>query len=211
MSLFFGVRADELNITSTFGMRVHPVTGERKMHEGVDIAIPLGTPVLALADGVVEYESWDSPTAGIWLRYRVGERMRVSIMHLSGIAEHGGVARKGVPLGWSGNTGLSTGPHLHLEIAIDGRKVDPLPILRSQDPGIWERFRSYVVSAPQAPRKTPPPRAADAHIIPEPPRRAEDPGETGEPVDEVSREEAYVPPKRATADDFRRLILRGGD
>lgn len=116
-------------VTSPFGMRVHPVTGVRKLHDGTDFAAPCGTPVLAAADGIVQRVG----TVG-------GYGQRVVIEHAAGAATlygHlsayevvvGRRVRAGDVVGRVGRTGYATGCHLHLTLVEDGRPVDPLPRL----------------------------------------------------------------------------------
>ncbi|WP_018086931.1 M23 family metallopeptidase [Desulfurispora thermophila] len=116
-------------ITSYFGWRVHPITGERKFHEGIDIAAPEGAPVAAVAGGMATV----NPDAG-------GYGMLVTITdgvheyryaHLSGFTvQSGQVVKAGEQIGLVGSTGASTGPHLHFEVRVNGQPVDPLPLLR---------------------------------------------------------------------------------
>ncbi len=121
---------DGARISSGFGMRNHPVLGFSKMHKGVDFATPIGTPVYAAGDGVVEKAGpWSS--YGNYLRIRHTDSYATAYGHLSGYARgmHAGSrARQGQVVAYSGNTGRTTGPHLHYEVLVSGVQVNPLKI-----------------------------------------------------------------------------------
>lgn len=118
-------------MTSSFGMREHPVLGGRRAHKGVDLAAPVGTPVYAPADGVVGRASWFS-SYGLFIELEHGGEMDTRYGHLSrlNVAE-GQMVRKGDVIGFVGSTGRSTGPHLHYEVRVDGVAVNPLPYMQS--------------------------------------------------------------------------------
>lgn len=120
--------AERLGLRSSFGLRVHPLTGKLQNHSGIDLARPLGTPVYATADGVVERIVWQ-PTGlglGIYLRHASGYRSVYG--HLAGsYVEVGDFLQRGQVLGVVGSTGRTTGPHLHYTIFENGITVDPLP------------------------------------------------------------------------------------
>ncbi len=114
-----------VRISSPFGWRVHPVLGTRRMHEGVDLAIPTGTPVSAAGQGKVLRARADSVSGehvvldhghGVSTNYCHGERLHVST---------GQAVESGQQVMDSGSSGRSTGPHLHFGLRIDGRAVDP--------------------------------------------------------------------------------------
>lgn len=116
-------------VTSNFGSRINPITGRRQFHEGLDIAVPYRTPVRATADGVV-----------IWAGYRGGYGLAVIIDHGYGLrtlyAHNAGIAvkvghqvKKGEIIAYSGNSGDSTGPHLHYEVLVGGEPVNPFRYL----------------------------------------------------------------------------------
>ena len=115
---------------STFGMRRHPVLGYAKMHTGVDWADRIGTPIVSAGNGVISKAEWDS---GYGRRIEVehGNGYTTSYNHLSGFArgiKDGVRVRQGQVIGYLGNSGLSTGPHLHYEVMVNGRFVDPLRV-----------------------------------------------------------------------------------
>ena len=116
-------------VTSPFGLRVHPITGVRKLHDGTDFGVPCGTPVHAAAAGRVS----SSGTAGAYGQQVVvghGAGTETSYSHLSrrGVAV-GAVVSPGDVIGLVGSTGSSTGCHLHFMVVRDGVPTDPLPLL----------------------------------------------------------------------------------
>lgn len=106
-------------ISSPFGMR------QRGMHNGTDFAVPIGTPVVAPDDGVV-WMAGSNGNAGIMVAINSGNTQH-KLMHLSQVkVAPGEKVKKGQVVGLSGNTGLSTGPHVHWEKHIAGRPTDPM-------------------------------------------------------------------------------------
>jgi murein DD-endopeptidase MepM/ murein hydrolase activator NlpD len=116
-------------ITSTFGPRINPVTGNLRNHQGLDLAAPTGTEVYAARDGVVA-ELGDDPVYGKYLIIRHGDNWASLYGHLSEITV--GLqrsVRSGSLIGKVGSTGQSTGPHLHFELRQYGRAQDPGKLL----------------------------------------------------------------------------------
>lgn len=114
-----------------FGMRRHPILGYTRMHTGTDWAAPRGTPIIASGNGVVEKAGWDSGGYGNQTLIRHANGYVTSYNHQSAIAKGvtvGAKVRQGQVIGYVGNTGLSTGPHLHYELIVNGTKVDPLRV-----------------------------------------------------------------------------------
>jgi murein DD-endopeptidase MepM/ murein hydrolase activator NlpD len=113
-------------VTSGFGMRLHPLLGGTRMHAGVDFAAPSGSPVLATSDGVVG-QAGRAGGYGLLVGIRGAAGLETRYAHLSRLnVAPGQTVRRGQVLGWSGSTGLSTGPHLHYEVRVNGRAVNPL-------------------------------------------------------------------------------------
>ena len=111
--------------SSGFGMRRHPILGYTRMHRGVDIAAPWGSPVFAASDGVVQFAGRSSGY-GNFIKVTHGNGYGTGYGHLSRIYVRGGErVRRGQRIGAVGNTGLSTGPHLHYELYRNGMAVNP--------------------------------------------------------------------------------------
>lgn len=115
---------------SGFGFRRHPVLGYSKMHTGVDWAAPVGTPIVASGNGAVEKAGW---TNGYGQQVRLGHAngYETTYNHMSRIGRGitaGASVRQGQVVGYVGSTGLSTGSHLHYEVLINGRFVNPMTI-----------------------------------------------------------------------------------
>ena len=115
---------------SPFGMRRHPILGYTRMHWGVDWAAPRGTPIIAPGNGVVVKAGWTSGY-GKQTVIRHPNGYETSFSHQSKFANgiHPGVhVRQGQVIGYIGTTGLSTGPHLHYELKVNGTRVDPMRV-----------------------------------------------------------------------------------
>jgi len=119
---------DFLRVTSSFGMRRHPILGFSRMHQGVDFAAREGAPVLASADGIVT-EAGLQGGYGNMIRIRHAGGWGTGYAHLSGYAPGiapGAAVTRGEVIGFVGHTGLATGPHLHFEVSLNGLKLDPM-------------------------------------------------------------------------------------
>jgi len=115
---------------SPFGVRHHPILGYTKMHTGVDWAAPTGTPIYASGNGTVEKVGWESGY-GKFVLLRHANGYETAYGHMTAFArgiEEGKRVRQGQVIGFVGSTGLSTGAHVHYEIRINGRFVDPMRI-----------------------------------------------------------------------------------
>jgi murein DD-endopeptidase MepM/ murein hydrolase activator NlpD len=119
-------------ISSGFGWRVHPITGERRLHKGVDFAAPTGTPIFAAADGVVTDAGWTDGGYGNIVELRHADGTLTLYAHTNQVyVAKGQSVRQGQPIAEVGSTGRSTGPHLHFEIQPDGKNaVDPIDYLQ---------------------------------------------------------------------------------
>jgi len=119
------------NITSGFGMRIHPILKISRRHEGVDITAPKGTPVYATADGVVS-RNQASSNYGIIVILDHGFSYQTLYAHLSKRAvKPGQKVKRGELIGYVGTTGLSMGPHLHYEVWRNGKPVNPVHFFTS--------------------------------------------------------------------------------
>ncbi|HBK15623.1 MAG TPA: M23 family peptidase [Erythrobacter sp.] len=120
---------DNTKLTSDYGMRTHPVLGGRRNHKGVDLAAPVGTPIYATADGYVSKAEWFS-SYGKFVSIEHGADLQTRFAHMSGITVKAGTrVKKGDVIGYVGSTGRSTGPHLHYEVRIAGKAVNPVPYM----------------------------------------------------------------------------------
>lgn len=120
-------------LTSSYGMRTHPVLGGNRKHHGIDLAAPTGTPVYATADGVVSRADWFS-SYGLYISLEHGASLQTRYAHLSRLAVAAGdVVKKGDLIGYVGSTGRSTGPHLHYEVRVDGVAVNPIPYMMADE------------------------------------------------------------------------------
>jgi len=118
--------------SSLFGSRIHPVTGGRKDHHGIDLAVPTGTPIFATADGRVEMAQWYGGY-GNYVQIEHGDNVETRYGHMSRMnVSAGQPVKKGDLIGWVGSTGRSTGPHLHYEVRIAGAPVDPRPYMNGE-------------------------------------------------------------------------------
>lgn len=121
-------------LTSGYGLRWHPVIGGRRQHKGVDLAMPIGTPVYATADGVISKADWFS-SYGLYISIEHGGNIQTRYGHLSRLnVAAGQTVHKGDLIGYVGSTGRSTGPHLHYEVRIAGSAVNPIPYLQGGAP-----------------------------------------------------------------------------
>ena len=117
-------------LSSGFGMRKHPIKGFSAMHKGVDFGAPSGTPIFAAGDGILEKVGWLNGY-GRYILIRHNSTYKTAYAHMSGWAKgirRGARVNQGQIIGYVGSTGNSTGPHLHYEILINGKQVNPLKV-----------------------------------------------------------------------------------
>ena len=116
-------------MSSGYGIRVHPITKDKKAHKGIDYAAPTGTPVRTVGDGVVEFAGTQRGYGNvIEIKHRAD--MTTVFAHLSRIdVQKGQKVEQGDKIGAVGSTGFSTGPHLHFEFRVDGEHRDPLTLV----------------------------------------------------------------------------------
>lgn len=121
---------DGAHVTSSYGMRRHPILGYSKFHQGVDFAAPTGTPVFAAGDGVVEEVGYRNGYGRfVLIRHRPG--METAYAHMSRFARGinpGDRVSQGDIIAYVGSTGRATGPHLHFEVRVDGQAINPMKV-----------------------------------------------------------------------------------
>ncbi len=113
-------------LSSPFGMRKHPIDGFNKMHRGTDFAAPMGTPIMASGDGLVKKVGWCGG-GGNCVKIRHNSTYQTIYAHMSKFArgiKTGVRVKQGQTIGYVGSTGKSTGPHLHYEVIVNGKKVN---------------------------------------------------------------------------------------
>ena len=113
-------------LSSPFGMRKHPIDGYNKMHKGTDFAAPMGTPIMASGDGVVKKAGWCGG-GGNCVKIKHNSTYQTVYAHMSKFArgiKSGIRVKQGQIIGYVGSTGKSTGPHLHYEVIVNGKKVN---------------------------------------------------------------------------------------
>jgi hypothetical protein len=116
------------HLTSSFGMRFHPVLGYSRMHKGIDYGAPMGSPIIAATDGVVNFAGWHGGH-GNYVQIKSSGSLGTGYAHMSRIiARVGERVRAGQLIGYVGSTGLSTGPHLHFEVFQNNVAVNPASV-----------------------------------------------------------------------------------
>ena len=121
---------DGAKLSSNFGMRKHPILGYNKMHKGIDFAAPIGTPVYAGGNGVIEIAARNG-SYGKYIRIRHNNGYKTAYAHLSGYKKGIGKGirvNQGEVIGYVGSTGRSTGPHLHYEIIYQDKQINPMTL-----------------------------------------------------------------------------------
>jgi murein DD-endopeptidase MepM/ murein hydrolase activator NlpD len=119
-------------ITRTYGPTPDPFTGRRNLHPGVDFSLPPGSPVVAVGGGTVA--AGNDPLWGYYVRIRHTDHAETFYAHLQAVnVSNGRYVERGEVIGWLGQSGASTGPHLHFEMRLWGDRVDPLPYLTAGD------------------------------------------------------------------------------
>ncbi|HXS73626.1 MAG TPA: peptidoglycan DD-metalloendopeptidase family protein [Rhodanobacteraceae bacterium] len=127
---FLRTPVDFTRISSTFGMREHPVLGYMRAHKGVDYAAPMGTPIYAAGDGIIKFRG-QQHGYGNFVIIQHDKDISTAYGHMSRFAadEHvGSHVRQGQIIGYVGMTGMATGPHLHYEFRVDGVQRNPLTV-----------------------------------------------------------------------------------
>ncbi len=120
-------------LTSGYGVRSDPFRGRAAMHAGIDLAAPIGTPIYATADAVVNRSEWAGGYGNlIELNHGRGIQTRYGHLTRSNVRA-GQKVKRGELIGFMGSTGRSTGSHLHYEVRIDGKAVNPIPFMEAND------------------------------------------------------------------------------
>jgi hypothetical protein len=121
-----------MKITSRFGLRIHPITGRLRGHSGVDLEARVGTPVYAAASGVVAKAS-NYCGYGKYVKLNHTDKVGTAYGHLSRITVRSGQrVNQGQVIGYSGDTGVTTGPHVHYEVLMYGRPINPLAFVKQE-------------------------------------------------------------------------------
>ena len=113
-------------LSSSFGMRKHPIDGFNKMHKGTDFAAPMGTPIMASGDGIIKKAGWCGG-GGNCVVIKHNSTYKTVYAHMSKFAKgirNGVRVKQGQTIGYVGSTGKSTGPHLHYEVIVNGKKIN---------------------------------------------------------------------------------------
>jgi len=137
-------------LSSSYGMRKHPITGFTKMHQGTDFAAPLGTPIMASGSGTITRAKWCGG-GGNCIKIKHNSTYQTIYAHMQSFAKGmkvGKKVRQGQIIGYVGSTGISTGPHLHYEVIVNGKKVNSqtlkLPsgkVLKNEERQLFEIHR----------------------------------------------------------------------
>jgi murein DD-endopeptidase MepM/ murein hydrolase activator NlpD len=136
--------------TSGYGVRSDPFAGRAAMHAGIDLSGPVGTPIYATADGVITTAAYNSGGYGNLIKIDHGKGIETRYGHLSAMnVRPGQRIKRGEMIGRMGSTGRSTGSHLHYEVRIDGRAVNPIPFMKSTDYLLAMRSKAHGASMDQ--------------------------------------------------------------
>ncbi|TWO21895.1 peptidoglycan DD-metalloendopeptidase family protein [Campylobacter hyointestinalis] len=129
-------------ISAGFGWRSHPILNKREFHPGIDLRADIGTPIYAPADGVIEFAGYNNSGFGylVIIEHNFGFKTRFAHMSRKDVVKEGDFVKKGDLIGYSGNTGLSTGPHLHYEIRFIQRPLDPINFIKWNSKNYEEIF-----------------------------------------------------------------------
>ncbi|NLK66211.1 MAG: M23 family metallopeptidase [Campylobacteraceae bacterium] len=128
LSIPNGIPIEFKGITSKFGERIHPISGNLRFHHGIDLRAVEGTPTYAPADGFVKYSAMSNTGYGylVIISHNWGFETRFAHMLNKDVVRVGQRVKKGDLIGYTGNTGYSTGPHLHYEVRFLDHTLDPL-------------------------------------------------------------------------------------
>ncbi|EPV1936652.1 M23 family metallopeptidase [Campylobacter upsaliensis] len=129
-------------VTGKFGWREHPILKRKEFHPGIDLAASIGTPIYAPASGVVEFSGYSNNGYGynVILLHNFGFKSVFAHMTRKDVVKAGDFVNKGDLIGYTGNTGLSTGPHLHYEVRFINKALEPLYFLNLKRKNMNEFF-----------------------------------------------------------------------
>ncbi|EJE0942106.1 M23 family metallopeptidase [Campylobacter upsaliensis] len=129
-------------VTGKFGWREHPILKRKEFHPGIDLAASIGTPIYAPASGVVEFSGYSNNGYGynVILLHNFGFKSVYAHMTRKDVVKAGDFVNKGDLIGYTGNTGLSTGPHLHYEVRFINKTLEPLYFLNLKRKNMNEFF-----------------------------------------------------------------------
>lgn len=128
-----GRPVEKLVLTSNFGVRSDPFNGGARMHKGIDIPGPIGTPIHATADGIVNRAGWASGYGNL-VQISHGNGMETRYGHMSKLlVAPNSYVHRGQVIGLMGSTGRSTGSHLHYEVRVEGAAINPIPFVAGPD------------------------------------------------------------------------------
>ncbi|WP_235610096.1 M23 family metallopeptidase [Campylobacter sputorum] len=135
---------DYKRTSARFGWRNHPILKRKEFHPGIDLAADIGTPIYAPADGVVELAEYNANNGFGYLVvivHNYGFKTRYAHMSRKDVVKQGQFIKKGDLIGYSGNTGLSTGPHLHYEVRFIQKPLDPANFIKWDSKNFEEIFK----------------------------------------------------------------------
>ena len=119
---------DGARLSSSYGLRKHPILGYNKLHRGVDFAAPIGTPIYAAGNGVIDFVGRNGGY-GKYIRIRHNSSYKTAYAHLSNYKKNiykGARVNQGEVIGYVGSSGKSTGPHLHYEVIYQNKQINPM-------------------------------------------------------------------------------------
>ncbi len=135
-------------ISSPFGMRMHPILSILRKHQGIDIVAPMDTPVIASAPGKVVMVNTKESDFGLFVEIEHIPNIITRYAHLNTICvAKDDTISMGMPIGTVGNSGLSTGPHVHFEVRVNGKAIDPKPVLEEPTSPVGIAFQNNIDTA----------------------------------------------------------------
>ncbi|NIZ46586.1 M23 family metallopeptidase [Entomospira nematocerorum] len=145
-------------LTSGYSARVNPVYGYSEFHPALDFAAPMGTPIMSAGNGIVIHRGWDPKGYGNYVKVQHSNGLMTLYAHMSSFAASapvGAKVRQGQTIGYVGSTGMSTGPHVHYEVWVNGQRKNPATVVRTMSSGITlkgeqlEQFKEHVHAVEQ--------------------------------------------------------------